>query len=145
MRISGKLCKTNGMSLHFINYNILQITLQASSLANHMASEFSFKCHLILWQINVLSCISFTNSLQLWVSERKIFKFCLILSTKAGDSSKLSNVSLKMWIHSKIVSCHIFSVTCCCCHKKDETGVSQIVFQKYNAKYWLDIESYCHF
>ena len=38
-----------------------------------------------------------------------------------------------------------FSVTCCCCHKKDETGVSQIVFQKYNAKYWLDIESYCHF
>ena len=143
MRISGKLCKTNGMSLHFINYNILQITLQASSLANHMASEFSFKCHLILWQINVLSCISFTNSLQLWMREKYSNFVWFSAQSRRQQQTVISLIKNMNPLQNCVLS--YFSVTCCCCHKKDETGVSQIVFQKYNAKYWLDIESYCHF
>ena len=41
------------------------------------------------------------------------------------------------------VTCHFFLSPID--DKKVKTGVYEIIFQKYNAKYWLDIESYCQF
>ena len=91
----------------------------------HMALKFSFKCHLIFLQINVLSHHT-----------KSAGKYSNSVNLQRGKASRrVPNVSLKIWIHSKKkVACHFSTTVTVSVGRGDKKNIENRCNLNYNFK-----------